>query len=186
LGTIVSAVAEVEHKGRGIASSFLSSINNRQVLVSAWHCFAEDPSQSAGRSPLVNKTVKFPNDLRVSVDVGLRYPTPAEKDLVILPLTEEIDVTPIQISEAPVGDILSGSRRIACVGYPLDSYPVVSYGRIEDANVGRGDFTFDALVGPGSSGGVVINERGQGIGLVYGIFGLGYAYFLTQSGRVSV
>lgn len=167
----ISSIGLIEHEGRGIATGFVTEAQGRRLLVSARHCFAEDTSRSAINNPLVDRYVKFPRGVRFLADVRRAYIAPPRlvgEDLVVIPLDQEINVKPLPLSRISPGEIGLTDRQVACYGYFLnDDFPAISFGRIQDINYSRHDFEIDAVAGPGSSGGPVLNTQHEVIGMVY-------------------
>ncbi|MFT7475307.1 MAG: serine protease Do [Verrucomicrobiales bacterium] len=155
-----SSVASVDVVGCNTASQGTAFLTSEDTAYTAWHV-VQDAAQIAlqiGGESIEASVIGRDEDLDVAI---LRLATPVA----------DATVLPIAIAEPRVGE------QVAAMGHPRGLPLALTVGRVTSMN---GDFDFggsgdaivqnliqtDAVVAPGSSGGPLINRRGEVIGIV--------------------
>lgn len=179
---LISSIGEVRENGRGISTCFLAETELGQMLISAYHCFSQDPSAEARSSPLISREVWFPSGRIIlgNVDTAFVPPWLMARDLIAFPVEEKIEIPALKISNMnPYYLERSPGLPIVCIGYPLDEpIPVAGFGNLNSKLEIGNMFLVDAPVQAGFSGGPMINRMGEVLGVITGAHKFGQGYFL--------
>ena len=144
-------ITTVSNSGGGLGSGFL--INSDGIIVTNYHVIKD--AQGLG--------VKFAQDKELITNVSV-IKTDALRDIALLKIGTAVNVTPLAMGDS--NQIVVGERVVA-IGNPKGLSNTVSDGLISavrDTN-GIKQIQISVPISPGSSGGALINMRGEVIGI---------------------
>jgi hypothetical protein len=96
----------------------------------------------------------------------LKY-TPV-RDIALLKLSEPLSRTGMRAVPFYTGDLQPG-QSVTALGYPGGNLEAIRGKYVEECDEGELQFELSQEVFPGISGGLILDERGRAIGLIYGI-----------------
>ncbi|MBP3654844.1 MAG: trypsin-like peptidase domain-containing protein [Oscillospiraceae bacterium] len=145
-----------DHTGYAFRSGSGFILNDRKIVITNYHV-VDGTYQMVALDPYSGRSVEINNVLAYD----------EEADLAVLLCEEEIGLPPLELANS---DYVRQGDKIYTVGYPLGLSHTLSDGLVSSLYLDNGIeiIQISAPISHGSSGGVLLNEKGKVIGVTSG------------------